>query len=389
MLLSSSSFEYMNWGKFSLTFAIDLLQFIRSDLMNQTPPLRKPMIYMPSIKKLMSCGKVDLAKQVTDFGGCENVARRLGLAIFEYDQKMSGTTTTSTFVGSSSRLDDYKLDEVKNEVHLVMLKEKEKYYSSSETKTKGVKKKEQWTEDVMMKELHRFLHNTTEQRLLPSVWMPRPCELLKYNQRSLRSAIYKYGGFYSVSKRAGLIPPDEWRSFETFYELISELHQYLQLYSNISSSNDNINKSESTRIFPRMRDIKSNGHGRLYALIESYGGRRYIAKRLNMTASKHFIRDARIDKNGAYDGDKKDDLLAYLDFLIRLMKFIRNNMMNMIPPLDDCAIFMPTLEQLYEYEEEALAKRVELYGGVAQIAQMLELPVFETSHSARSMTSRL
>ena len=74
----------MTYGAFDLDFAIRLLQFVRRDHLKRDPPLQFPCLAMPSRSKLLSGGKegVMLDAQIDEFGGYENVARRLGLALF-------------------------------------------------------------------------------------------------------------------------------------------------------------------------------------------------------------------------------------------------------------------------------------------------------------------
>jgi len=72
----------MSFGKFSLDFAIRLLGFIRDDQMRRRPPLRPSTIPMPKRKYLVAMGETQLAEEIEVYGGYENVARRLGLAIF-------------------------------------------------------------------------------------------------------------------------------------------------------------------------------------------------------------------------------------------------------------------------------------------------------------------
>lgn len=87
-MLHSNSNEremiHMSWGKFDLDFAINLLEFIRTDSMKKNPPLRYPAIGIPSPKKLLASGDkgILLDQQIKLYGGYENVARRLGLAYF-------------------------------------------------------------------------------------------------------------------------------------------------------------------------------------------------------------------------------------------------------------------------------------------------------------------
>ena len=108
--VGEASFLDMNWGPFDLDFAIRLLSFIRQDLMRKSPPVQRPAIAMPTRAKLLKAkmksgnssihdynkssssddGRhqdddegVWLDEKIQEFGGYENVARRLGLAFFE------------------------------------------------------------------------------------------------------------------------------------------------------------------------------------------------------------------------------------------------------------------------------------------------------------------
>lgn len=74
----------IKFGLFDLIFAIRLLNFIRMDQLKRSPPLQSPVIAMPSRTKLLSLAEDGewLDAKIDEFGGYENVARRLGLALF-------------------------------------------------------------------------------------------------------------------------------------------------------------------------------------------------------------------------------------------------------------------------------------------------------------------
>jgi hypothetical protein len=74
----------MKFGLFDLVLAIQLLNFVRMDQLKRSPPLQSPVIAMPSRTKLLSTADdgVWLDSKIDEFGGYENVARRLGLALF-------------------------------------------------------------------------------------------------------------------------------------------------------------------------------------------------------------------------------------------------------------------------------------------------------------------
>jgi hypothetical protein len=74
----------IQFGLFDLLFAIQLLNFVRSDQLKRSPPLLSPVIAMPSRNKLLrdAANGEWLDAKIDEFGGYENVARRLGLALF-------------------------------------------------------------------------------------------------------------------------------------------------------------------------------------------------------------------------------------------------------------------------------------------------------------------
>lgn len=78
--MTTISASGVDFGLFSLDYAIELLCFVRSSYLDLSPPLASPQMRMPSIEDLRRCGRNDLADRTIEFGGLENVARRLGLA---------------------------------------------------------------------------------------------------------------------------------------------------------------------------------------------------------------------------------------------------------------------------------------------------------------------
>lgn len=72
----------MSWGPFDLEFAIELYVFVRKQQMKMKPPLRHPEIRIPSQLNLLEYGGKGLwlDEKIQEYGGYENVARRLGLA---------------------------------------------------------------------------------------------------------------------------------------------------------------------------------------------------------------------------------------------------------------------------------------------------------------------
>eukprot|EP00977_Amphora_coffeiformis_P009896 scaffold2290_cov170-Amphora_coffeaeformis.AAC.16 len=81
-LLPADDFVGVNWGCFDLVFAIALLNFVRQDHMRRNPPMKAPLLIMPRREKLLA-EESWLHDRVEEYGGYENVARRLGLAFFD------------------------------------------------------------------------------------------------------------------------------------------------------------------------------------------------------------------------------------------------------------------------------------------------------------------
>ena len=71
------------FGSFSLDFAVRLLSYIRQRELRKKPPLANPSIMIPSSSHLLGLDNEEaryLHESIIQFGGYENVARRLGLA---------------------------------------------------------------------------------------------------------------------------------------------------------------------------------------------------------------------------------------------------------------------------------------------------------------------
>jgi hypothetical protein len=74
----------LEFGHFDLEFAIHLLTFVREDHLKRNPPLKNPVLSMPSRSRILAHAERGawLGEKIDEFGGDENVARRLGLALF-------------------------------------------------------------------------------------------------------------------------------------------------------------------------------------------------------------------------------------------------------------------------------------------------------------------
>ncbi len=210
-----------------------------------------------------------------------------------------------------------------------------------------------WSQDVIIQELYQYLSHVKEEKGRPSVWMPRPSELATEGRDDLKQAMVRFGGSAKTCNLAKLVPYREWRHFESTLELFVELLKYLVKY------HDGCEK-----VFPKLADIQGNGHERLYDLIMEYGGKKIVATKLDM----EFQAQTKLDLfKGMTFGPFS------LDFAVRLMYFIRNDMMQKEPPLETAKIQMPTTQYLLDSGEERLAEEIPKYGGHESIARRLHL----------------
>lgn len=225
-----------------------------------------------------------------------------------------------------------------------------------------------WSMNVIIQELYQYLAHVKEEKGRPSVWMPRPSELATEGRNDLKQAMVRFGGSAKTCQLAKLVPYREWRYFESSLELYVELLKYLVKYHN-----------GSEKVFPKLADIQANGHERLYDLIMEYGGRKLIAAKLDM----EFQAQTKLDlfKDMSYGPFS-------LDFAVRLLSFIRNDMMEKDPPLEKACIQMPTRQYLLSKGEDRLVSEISMYGGHESIARRLNL-VFDGYEATREATKML
>jgi hypothetical protein len=150
-----------------------------------------------------------------------------------------------------------------------------------------------------------------------------------------------------------LIPYKEWRYFESSLELLVELQKYLIIHEDGRED-----------VFPKLSTIQNNGHDRLYDLIMDFGGRKINAIKLNMDCQS----ETKFEVMKGLSVGKFS-----LGFAIRLMHFIRNEMLTQDPPLEKVKIQMPTVKELIQNGEKDLAKEMIKYGGHECIARRLNL----------------
>jgi len=210
-----------------------------------------------------------------------------------------------------------------------------------------------WNQEVIIQELYDYLLYIKTEKGRPSVWMPRGSELQTAGRNDLKQAMLRFGGSKKTCELANLIPYREWRHFESTLELYVELEKYLAIYHN-----------GEEKTFPKLADMQMNGHERLYDLIMEYGGRKIIATKLDM----EFQAQTKLDLFKGMSFGKFS-----LDFAVRLMYFIRNDLLQKDPPLDIPKLQMPTKQYLLDFGEERLANEILKYGGHENIARRLNL----------------
>ena len=140
--IKSCSSMNIEWGPITLDFAIRILNFVRSEFMTMSPPLAYPMISMPLEQDLLRRGQNDLASLIVQYGGYENIARRLGLAYFDGKSKqMDGTLFKGArYLWKSRNAPDTSIIATKTYTKTAPVNKK---------KRKGVA----WTKDVVVEEL--------------------------------------------------------------------------------------------------------------------------------------------------------------------------------------------------------------------------------------------
>jgi len=216
---------------------------------------------------------------------------------------------------------------------------------------KSRNKKGYWNRSVVIKELFQYLILEKDEYGRPSLYMPRPSEL----KDDLRQAISRnFGNTKSLCKETNLIPYEEWRYFESQLDMFLELRQYLNLYHDGSESST----------FPKLSQIKLNNQ-HLYDLIMEFGGRKLVASKLDMKFQTQTT-------NSIFDGMTFGPF--NLDFAIKLMCFIRNEIMKVDPPCEtQLKLQMPTTKYLIRHGEISLARDIYKYGGHENIARRLNL----------------
>ena len=225
----------------------------------------------------------------------------------------------------------------------------------------------------------------------PSVWMPRPSELSMNGRDDLRQAMNRYGGARTICRTAGMIPYQEWFYFEGQLELLMELKLYLDEHANGDYTT-----------FPNVSEIKRHGYDQLHTLIQYYGGRKFLASRLNMSIGRRSamdqitrrnMKDPPVNQkgttttNGVDHNDHNTTIqfgLFDLVFAIQLLQFVRTDQFQRHPPLmPPVHIAMPSRTRLLTKAEHGLwlDTKIDEFGGYENVARRLGLALFATSSS--------
>mmetsp|Transcript_33731 Transcript_33731/g.73071 ORF Transcript_33731/g.73071 Transcript_33731/m.73071 type:complete len:461 (-) Transcript_33731:161-1543(-) len=228
----------------------------------------------------------------------------------------------------------------------------------------GRKPKGYWTEERVLVEFLKYLYDCKLKMNRPSVWMPRPSEL----PHDLKGAVARFGGRKKICEQLQLVPFNEWNYFERQFQLILELQKYLETKSGRGSP--------AEHCFPHMTDVLDDDEYKtLYDLVQYFGGRKFVASRLGL----ELCGDANSSRRAWQTSYQSTDLTLIsfgrfnLDFAVRLLGFIRNDLMEKRPPLKPATIQMPRKELLLARGETRLAEEIEIYGGYENVARRLGL----------------
>jgi hypothetical protein len=224
---------------------------------------------------------------------------------------------------------------------------------------------------------YEYTDNYQLQNNRPAVWMPRPSELAAHGRDDLRQAMHRYGGARGICRTAGMVPYREWYYFDGLLELLSELKRYLDEYADGDYST-----------FPTVLDIQRKGYDQLYVLIQYFGGRKFLAAKLNMSEQKDkFLqRNSNPPRKSKHPTIRRgrDNFIQFglfdLDFAIRLLTFVRNDQMKRSPPLQSPVLSMPSRNKLLASADDGtwLDAKIDEFGGYENVARRLGLALFST-----------
>lgn len=229
---------------------------------------------------------------------------------------------------------------------------------------------------------YEYVDKYKDQYNRPSVWMPRPSELASQGRDDLRQAMNRFGGARGICRTAGMVPYHEWYYFEGQLELLVELKRYLDEFC-----------GGDYKCFPTVLDIQRNGYDQLHALIQYYGGRKFLTARLSMSEKIHSKinqGDDVVSRNrGGNSGGTVMMKFGSFDliFAIRLLTFIREDHLKRNPPLQYPVLAMPTRAKLLSLADDDgwLDTKIDEFGGYENVARRLGLALFATESWSRRL----
>jgi hypothetical protein len=231
---------------------------------------------------------------------------------------------------------------------------------------------------------YEYVDNYKVRHNRPSVWMPRPSELAAQGRDDLRQAMTRFGGVRGICRTAGMVPYREWYYFEGQLELLVELKRFLDEYA-----------SGDYQRFPTVVDIQRNGYDQLHALIQYYGGRKFLAARLNMSeqnGSRVDHDNIKVVNNDRSDYSGGSTMMNFgsfdLVFAIRLLTFIREEQLKRSPPLQSPVLAMPSRSKLLALADDGtwLDTKIDEFGGYENVARRLGLALFATESWNRRLS---
>jgi len=251
-----------------------------------------------------------------------------------------------------------------------------------------------WSLQILVQELYEYVDSYRDEHNRPAVWMPRPSELAAAGRDDLRQALNRYGGSRRVGRTAGMVPYREWYYFEGQLELLLELKTYLDAHCGSDYST-----------FPTVSAIqRTPGYEQLHALIQYFGGRKFLAARLGMNSTKQKATSSNSSSSSTNHPQRNSNTANHrhhrssndsgnttimrfgdfdLVFAIRLLYFVRRDHLKRSPPLSNPVLAMPSRSKLLaaaakENDDEGvwLDQKIDQFGGYENVARRLGLALF-------------
>jgi hypothetical protein len=234
-----------------------------------------------------------------------------------------------------------------------------------------------WKDEKNMAwELYNFLDTKSKSEWSrPAVWLPRKKFFERAGRSEMGLAVTRYpGGVQALCHRLMLVPPREWMEFESFSSLLQDLLQYCESHGCVG-------------VMPRLVDLDSNGCSSLRVRIAQNGGRKLLARKLNMVLDSNSV-GAGTDGAGPGFGSLGGVSFGDFDlhFAVELLGYIRDFHVNRPLGLPsgpvrrkeashewDSHIAMPFRTDLLKDRKVDLVLKIEEYGGFENVARRLGL----------------